>query len=130
MAAKGSLVQQEKRRFPRVRAEQGSKGQLKATTPVAILDVSPTGLLMELASSLRSGSTYDLVASVAGFPFSVLVRVTRCRAGGYVPDGKGGHLLQFRAGAEFVNLQPKQAEEIAKAIEKSQRTAGALNPAG
>ena len=125
-------MHQEKRQFPRVRVEGGGKGQLKATTPVSILNVSPAGLLMELASSLRPGSTYELVASVAGIPFTVLLRVTRCRAGGYVPDGKGGHLLQFRAGAEFVNLQPKQAEEIAKAIEKCQRAlgAGVLNPAG
>jgi PilZ domain len=124
------LVHQEKRRFPRVRVEQGGKGQLKTTTPVSILNVSPTGLLMEVAASLRPGSTYDLVASVSGVPFTVLVKVTRCRAGGFMPDGRGGRLLQFRAGAEFVNLQPKQVEEIAKAIEKSQRSPGVLHPTG
>ena len=116
-------MQQEKRRSPRVGADPGSRGHLKATVPVTVLNVSRTGLLLELAATLRPGSTYDLTGVVSGVTLAVLVRITRCRAGGYMEDGAGGRVLQFHAGAEFVNLQPKQVEEIARAVERS-ATAG------
>ncbi len=88
------MVQQEKRRSPRVHAEKGSRGQLKATIPVTILNASTIGVAIELSAPLRPGSTYDLSATLLGVPVNVLVRVTRCRAGGFIPDGKGGRLRQ------------------------------------
>jgi len=51
---------------------------------------------------------------------NVLVRVTRCRAGGFIPDGKGGRLLQFRAGAEFVGLTRQQLDAVRGAVERGE----------
>ena len=112
------MVQQEKRRSPRVHAEKGSRGQLKATIPVTILNASTIGVLIELSAPLRPGSTYDLSATLLGISVNALVRVTRCRAGGFIPDGKGGRLLQFRAGAEFVGLTRQQLDAVKGAVEK------------
>ena len=117
------MVQQEKRRSPRVHAEQGSRGQLKATIPVTILNASTIGVLLELSAPLRPGSTYDLSATLLGVPVNVHVRITRCRAGGFIPDGKGGRLLQFRAGAEFVGLTRQQLGAIQDAIERGSSAA-------
>jgi hypothetical protein len=33
------------------------------------------------------------------------VRITRCSASGAVPDGKGGRVLVYRAGAEIVSME-------------------------
>lgn len=120
MIQKSETAQQEKRKSPRVRAEKGSRGQLKATIPVTIVNASTIGVLIELSAPLRPGSTYDLAATLLGIPVNVLVRVTRCRAGGFVPDGKGGRLLQFRAGAEFVGLTRTQLDAIKGAVDKGE----------
>lgn len=106
----------EKRRSPRIPQSKGTRGQLKSTVPVEILDLSETGLLFEVSSTLRPGSTYDLAATFGGYPFAGLVRVTRCRAGGFAPDGKGGSLLLYRAGGEFVGLSEKQVEGLRAAL--------------
>ncbi|MEO8056290.1 MAG: hypothetical protein ABI768_14115 [Acidobacteriota bacterium] len=86
--------------------------------PVDVLNVSATGLLMELPSALRPGSTCDLAATLAGIPFAALVRVTRCRAGGFAADDQGARVLVYQAGAEFVGLADDQMLNLSRAIEK------------
>jgi len=108
----------EKRRFPRTSLAKGTRGQLKSTLAIEILNLSEMGLLLELASTLRPGSTYDFSAIFAGVPFTGLVRITRCRAGGFASDDKGGRVLLFRAGAEFVGLSEKQLEGLRLALSK------------
>ena len=65
-------------------------------------DISPGGLRLELAASLRPGAVYDLLADLPGHHLAAQVRVTRCAAGGFRDDGKGGRFLLYRAGAEFL----------------------------
>ena len=73
---------------------------------------------MQLPSALRPGSTCDLTAILAGIPFAALVRVTRCRAGGFAADDQGGRLLLYEAGGEFVGLSEVQLSNLARAIAK------------
>lgn len=111
-------MNQDKRRSPRVPQAKGTRGQLKSTVPIEILDLSETGLLFEISATLRPGSTYDLSAAFGGAPFSGLVRVTRCRAGGFASDGHGGSVLLFRAGGEFVGLSEVQRTALHLALSK------------
>ena len=111
-------METEKRRSPRTPLTKGTRGQIKSTLAIEILDLSEAGLLLELASALRPGSTYDLSAVFGGVSFTGLLRVTRCRAGGFTSDGKGGRLLLFRAGGEFVGLSEKQLEALRLALSK------------
>jgi hypothetical protein len=111
-------VEKEKRRSPRTILAKGTRGQLKSTLVIEILNLSEMGLLLELASTLRPGSTYDLSAVFGGVPFTGLVRITRCRAGGFASDDKGGRVLLFRAGGEFVGLSEKQIEGLRLALSK------------
>jgi hypothetical protein len=108
----------EKRRTPRTPLAKGTRGHLKSTLAIDILNLSETGLLVEVASTLRPGSTYDLNATFGGVPFSGLVRITRCRAGGFASDEAGERLLLFRAGGEFVGLSEKQLEALRLALSK------------
>jgi hypothetical protein len=116
----------EKRRSPRVSQAKGTRGQLKSTVPIEILDLSETGLLFELPATLRPGSTYDLSATFGGVPFSGLVRVTRCRAGGFASDGHGGSLLLYRAGGEFVGLSEEQLEALQRALSEKRASGASL----
>jgi hypothetical protein len=111
-------VDNDKRRVPRFSVAKGTRGQLKSTIPVEILNLSEAGLLLEVASTLRPGSTYDLNAILGGVSFSGLVRVTRCRAGGFAADDRGGRLLVYRAGGEFVGLSEKQTSSLRLALSK------------
>ncbi|MGZ5426477.1 MAG: hypothetical protein ACXWE1_04655 [Thermoanaerobaculia bacterium] len=109
-------MEKEKRRSPRTPLAKGTRGHLKSTLAIEILNLSEMGLLLELASTLRPGSTYDLSAVFGGVPFTGLVRITRCRAGGFAADGEGGRQLLFRAGGEFVGLSEKQLEGLRRAL--------------
>lgn len=116
----------EKRRAPRTSVAKGTRGQLKSTIPVEILNLSEIGLLFEVASTLRPGSTYDLSAVLGGVPFSGLVRVTRCRAGGFAADAQGGRLLIYRAGGEFVGLSEQQLSGLRLALSKKLASGASL----
>jgi hypothetical protein len=86
--------------------------------PVELMNLSATGVLMQLPTALRPGSTCDLAAVLAGIPFAALVRVTRCRAGGYAADDQGARMLLYEAGGEFVGLPEDQMLNLSRAIEK------------
>lgn len=122
MTSMGS-ARPERRRSPRVTADEACCGQLKATIPVTIRNLSADGLLLELRSPLRPGMTYDLAARVPRAMFAAVVRVTRCRTGGYAEDGRGGRCLLFHAGAEFVGLSPAQSRDVARVLESASHPA-------
>lgn len=108
----------ERRRSQRVVADTTSRGHLKATIPVNILNLSVHGLLFELKAPLRPGMTYDLEAHFPGISLTAPVRIARCRAGGYTSDGRGGRCLLFHAGAEFGGLAPSQRANLLAVVEK------------
>ncbi len=85
---------------------------------VDLVNLSATGVLIELPTALRPGSTCDLSAMLAGIPFSALVRVTRCRAGGFATDDQGTRALVYEAAGEFVGLPQDQMLNLSRAIEK------------
>jgi hypothetical protein len=109
----------ERRRSPRMVVNGEGKGHLKATIPVTVVNLSADGILLELKAPLRPGTTYDLSAFVPEQTLQAIVRVTRCRAGGYAADGRGGRCLLFRAGAEFASLTASQRDAIRGAVARS-----------
>jgi len=109
----------ERRRSPRMNVNGEGKGHLKATIPVTVVNLSVDGVLLELKAPLRPGMTYELSAFVPEQTLHGIVRVTRCRAGGYAADGRGGRCLLFRAGAEFASLTPPQRDAIRSAVNRS-----------
>ncbi len=108
----------DKRRAPRLRLSKGTKAQIRSTVPVDLVDLSATGILMELPIPLRPGSTCDVSANLAGTAFTALVRITRCRAGGYGEDATGAKVLLYQAGGEFVGLSEHQLASLSQAISK------------
>jgi len=91
--------------FPRVTVAR-CEGLLKGSVRVSIVDVSRTGVQLESTASLRPGTAGELTAALADLRFAAQVKITRCRANGTVPDGKGGRLLLFSAGAVILRMDP------------------------
>jgi len=114
----------ERRRSPRFVVNGQGHGQLKATIPVTIVNLSADGLLLELKAPLRPGTSYDLSAFVPEQTIHASVRVTRCRAGGYAADGRGGRCLLFRAGAEFSSLTTDQRDDLRRLVDRGLLAAG------
>lgn len=112
-------MDRDRRRAPRLPAARGSRGQIKSTVNVDVLDVSSLGARLELSTSLRPGSVYELKADIGGYVLAIQVRITRCSAGGYRDDGRGGRLLLYRAGAEFLWPDLEAPEEFAAFLERS-----------
>jgi len=73
---------------------------------------------MEVPIPLRPGSTCDISANLAGAAFHALLRVTRCRAGGFSTDATGSKVLVYQAGGEFVGLSEPQLAALSQAISK------------
>ena len=71
-------------------------------------------------------TTLTVTAIFGGAPFSGLVRITRCRAGGFASDDKGGRVLLFRAGGEFVGLSERQREALRLALSKRTASGASL----
>jgi hypothetical protein len=111
-------MERERRGAPRVPAKAGSRGHLRSRVEVEILDVSIDGLRLELATSLRPGAEYDLKALLSDLDFSAQIRITRCSAGGFRDDGRGGRFLVYKTGAQFLWEGPEQKAALSKHLDK------------
>ncbi len=106
-------MQQERRKTRRSPATAGTSGRLRSTLEASILDLSADGLRLQLSASLRPNAVYDFQADLSGHRVAVQIRITRCSAGGFRDDGRGGRCLLYNAGAEFLwtGAEPRLALE-------------------
>jgi|GEM_PF-5646744 len=83
------------------------------TLSARILDISTSGMRVEVGSALRPAAECDVAIPVAGRELRLRARVLRCRAQAGNPTETGS--IVFRAGLEFVNL----SDEAERAIEST-----------
>ena len=114
----------ERRRSARVKARKGSQGQLRSTVTIDILDLSVDGVRFELSSPLRPQAVYDFRTVIGDLTVATQLRITRCAAGGYRDDGRGGRLLNFKAGGEFVWTEPSARQALQEHLAEGKRKGG------
>jgi hypothetical protein len=105
------------REYPRVTV-QGCEGVLRGSVSVTLLDVSLRGLKLETRSLVRPGTKCELKANLGGHRLECQVLITRCSASGTVPDGRGGRVLVYRAGASIVGMDSGRADELSAWLER------------
>ncbi len=93
-------------------APAGTEGLIRSTVRVRICDISGGGIQFQASSPVRPGSIYALQVNLGGFALSTQIRITRCRAGGFIKDGRGGQMLLFQAGAELVFTSPEASKRL------------------
>lgn len=103
----------ERRGRPRFQPEEALYGRVKMTLSARILDISTSGMRVEVGSALRPSAECDVAIPVAGRELRLRARVLRCRAQAGNPTETGS--IVFRAGLEFVHL----SEEAERALESS-----------
>lgn len=88
--------------------------KVKASIPARVVDISASGLQLELATSLRPQAGCELRVQFDGGDISVRATVRRCRAWGFGLDERDQKVLLYRAGLEFDEISPKALEQLAR----------------
>ena len=79
--------------------------------PARVVDISPDGALLELATALSPGSESSLSVPLPDGAVQLKIRVTRCRLTGQSRAGPDRHLI-YRAGVKFLDVDSQLATKI------------------
>jgi hypothetical protein len=101
---------EERRRSPRYEIEAGELAVLPVAISVQVLDISPTGVLLQSSQPAKLGSRGRLRMTMGGVPLSVEVEVRRISPG----IGNVGH----RIGVMFVDISGEQQQMIERFTQK------------
>ena len=93
----------ERRKHPRVQLKKKIVGEIKTGITVTIIDISLTGVLVEVNTPLKIGSKCNLKINLDGKDFNVLGRVERV----YVHSLEKEAII-YRAGINFEKISDDQ----------------------
>jgi hypothetical protein len=105
---------EERRRSYRARPENDLQVTLAGHRTARVVDLSPMGARLELATALNPRGECRLALPLPSGTLRVDVRVVHCRLIGFA-DAKSGGGLIYRAGVEFIGLDPMIASSIERA---------------
>ncbi|MGC8916880.1 MAG: PilZ domain-containing protein [Thermoanaerobaculum sp.] len=94
----------ERRSAPRLSPTQELSARVRAFLPARVVDISRTGVQLELSSLLRIGVECDVKLTVEGVKLRWPATVRRCRATRFGVDEHGQKVLLYRAGLEFAAM--------------------------
>jgi hypothetical protein len=130
-----SLVEismRERRREERIVPSEELFGRVRATVPARILDISHTGVQVEVSTALRPTVECDFSLPDGKDMLRLRARVRRCRAASFAERSPDSQLMVYRAGLEFLSLSPRQREVLERLV--AQGAAGEVSappaPAG
>ena len=106
----------DKRESPRLDLLGALPGEVSVLAPIAIRDISRTGVLGECGYPFIIGSAHELRLHLGSRSVVVTARVAHCR----VAD-LGHELVRYVAGLEFIDLPPHAEAAITAYIEDVQR---------
>ena len=111
----------ERRRTRRTTLDTGLIATVKRTLPARIVDISPLGMLVEVAAALRPLASCEMEIPVDGAPIRVGATVRRCRLQGRGRVAGDNETMLYRAGLEF---EPVPSD----AIDRLQNLCGSWGP--
>jgi hypothetical protein len=95
----------ERRRSPRVQADDAYELSLSASLPVQVLDISLSGVLLASKAELAVGDRAEFHAAVGSRSLQVAIEVQRVTIDNSPQRGGG---LRYRAGAVFADMSAEQ----------------------
>lgn len=111
---KGALMK-ERRRSRRAIPENEISIMIGGNRPAKVVDVSPSGAHLELASALNPRGECRLSLPLPDGTLRLKARVVHCKLTGFSSTG-GRSQLVYHAGVEFVDIDPKLAASISLAF--------------
>ncbi len=120
----------ERRAAARVAPTEPIPVKLKSSLPARVLDISASGVQVEVGTSLRPEADCELRVQVPEGELTVRAKVRRCRAWGFGLDESDRRVLLYRAGLQFSDLPPESLAKLRRYYEtkeaQAESTAAAL----
>lgn len=98
----------ERRGSARLQPTEELPAKVRAFLPARVVDISRTGVQLELSSLLRVGVVCDLKLSVGEEELHWPATVCRCRAASFGVDAAGEKVLLYRAGLQFAPMSDEE----------------------
>ena len=116
-----------RRRSPRIDIKLEGSLRGRRRRPVAVIDLSRTGCLVQCDNLLDHGAVLDLELPLDEQPFTVSVRVTEAYVDGTTEPSEAARYL---AGLEFIGLPAREEQRLRRFLEQVRRgRPGADTPA-
>ena len=101
----------ERRRSRRVAPAHEVNATIKGNRSARVVDLSPNGVHLELASALYPRGEYRISLPLLDGIVRIKARVVHCKITGLSSPDSGGQLM-FRAGLQFLDVDPRLAASI------------------
>lgn len=102
----------ERRSSTRVTPSKELPAKVRAFLPARVVDISRTGVQLELSSLLRVGVVCDVRLSLGEEELRWPATVCRCRASSFGVDASGQKVLLYRAGLQFAPMSDQEWEHL------------------
>ncbi|BCW94124.1 MAG: hypothetical protein KatS3mg007_2018 [Thermoanaerobaculum sp.] len=109
----------ERRSAQRLTPATELSARVRAFLPARVVDVSRTGIQLELSSLLRIGVSCDVKLTLEGAELRWPATVRRCRATQFGVDERGQKVLFYRAGLEFASMTDEEWARLERFLTKA-----------
>lgn len=109
----------ERRGAPRLTPVNELPVRVRAFLPARVVDISRTGVQLELSSLLRVGVQCDVKLTLDGTELRWPATVRRCRATQFGVDETGQKVLLYRAGLEFASMSDQDWARLERFLAKA-----------
>jgi hypothetical protein len=116
----------ERRSAQRITPPREIAAKVKAFLPARVVDISRTGVQLELSSLLRIGVQCDVKLALDGEELRWPATVRRCRAAAFGVDEQGQKVLLYRAGLEFASMSDEEWQRLERFLQQSTPSATGL----
>jgi hypothetical protein len=106
----------DRRSVPRITPKKPIKAKVRAYIPARVVDISLSGIQVELAQSLPPRLTCDLRFQVQDSEVVLRAIVRRCRVWGAGSDEKEQKVLLYRAGLQFDEASKKKVAGLGEGL--------------
>ena len=115
---------QERREHPRISKKSSLAGPAEAAPEISIVDLSLSGALIEVPSTLPQKSHYllRLPLSDGGGLLEVPGEVVRSYVHGFDKDSSGRPAVRYRAAIQFLDLTAEKRAALEELVKKTNHT--------
>ena len=121
------VIQQERRRAPRVRIQAGVPSRMYSAVEARLLELSVVGALLEHTEPVRPGYSCEMVIEGNLEEPPLQCRIVRSVLTRQAQGGRGSEVC-YHSGVEFVGPTPAQATLLEVLIRRNSRGGGGGKP--
>ncbi len=118
----------ERRKHPRIKPTQPFSGHIRPKQPVAVVDLSRSGALLETAARLAPGQRCRLVLELEDRQLDLAIEVVRSHVHRIESLRGGESQIHYRAGIRFEQLAAEDVTAIVQFLARHAEAPAALTP--